>query len=250
MSGPGWIGEPAKDAAGPELCASGQTLHPRACVWLYVDALLQRYRPRESRVGRIPINQPAAFSSESVFRDRYPRWRSGTVTCSPLRTASGCSASGDGDEDGRRGVVLGIRVGPCALWQWKGAEGERSRFTSVWRLLISLKAAGCTCGWLQGGEGPPSLPGLGMAGRALCDHGGLALPAAAGPPLLFSTGCPGGQAPCARGKQRESPGPEERPPSLPVQRSNGGGKHRGHCRAGLCDSQPVPGAVPAGGTPQ
>lgn len=67
-----WVeGEPAKGAAGPELCASGQTLHPRACVWLYLDALLQRYRPRESRVGRIPINQPAAFSSESVFRDRY-----------------------------------------------------------------------------------------------------------------------------------------------------------------------------------
>ncbi|XP_064927573.1 coiled-coil domain-containing protein 17 isoform X3 [Columba livia] len=128
-----WVeGEPAKGAAGPELCASGQTLHPRACVWLYLDALLQRYRPRESRVGRIPINQPAAFSSESVFRDRYPWWCSGTVTCSPLRTAS----------------------------------------------------------------------------------------------------CSGGQAPCARGKQRESPGPEERPPSLPVQRSNGGGKHRGHCRAG------------------
>lgn len=82
----------------------------------------------------------------------------------------------------KEGGCFGNKGRALGLVAMEGGRGGRSRFTSVWRLLVSLKAAGCTCGRLQGGEGPPRLPALGMAGRALCGHGGLVLPAAAGPP--------------------------------------------------------------------
>lgn len=179
----------------------------------------------------------------------------------PPRRASGCSASRDGDKGGRRGGHFGNKGRALDLVAMEGgAGGRRSCLTLVWRLLISLKAAGCACGQLQGGEGSPQAPlGLGMTGSECCvtprDRAASCCPS-----LLVETPlvlcrllrCPSvffSPFPVRVVNNANRRGRRSGRPPCPPQRSNSGFKHRGHCPAGLCDSQPVPGCCPWWGDP-